>query len=102
MGVNGEGIYSTRPHSTFGEGEDVRFTMSKDSSHVFVFALEWPGEVLSLQSVSVNAGSEIVMLGSEEPLDWSLDDDGLHIQVRQELRSVCSHAWTFRIKRQVT
>ena len=99
MTVNGEGIYSTRPFSRFGEGENLRFTQSKDSSHVYVFALEWPGEVLSVQSVSVNSGSEIMMLGSDVTLDWSEDQAGLHIRVPQELRTVGRHAWTFRIKR---
>jgi len=99
MSVNGDGIYSTRPFSTFGEGENLRFTQSKDSSSLFVFALEWPGEVLSVQSVSVNPDSEIVMLGTDDTLRWSQDETGLHIQVPRELRNVSRHAWAFRIQR---
>ena len=99
MSVNGDGIYSTRPFSTFGEGENLRFTQSKDSSSLFVFALEWPGEVLSVQSVPVNPGSDIVMLGADDTLRWSQDETGLHIQVPRELRNVSKHAWTFRIQR---
>ena len=100
MSVNGEGIYATRQYSSYGEGKSLRFTRSKDASFVYVFALEWPGDVLIVQSVSARAGSEISMLGFDEPLDWSQDDHGLHIQVPQDLRTVGSHAWAFRIEPQ--
>jgi alpha-L-fucosidase len=99
MGVNGESIYSTRPYSTFGEGQNLRFTRSKDWRHVYVFALHRPGDVLTVHSVSARPGSEVSMLGSDEALAWSQDEDGLHIRVPQQLRQDGSHAWVFRVER---
>ena len=38
MRVNGEGIYGTRLHQPFSEGETVRFTRSKDGRTVYAFS----------------------------------------------------------------
>jgi len=98
MKVNGEGIYSTRQYTSFGEGNTLRFTRSKDSTRVFMFALEWPGEVLQVRSVRPLEGSEITLLGHDDPLEWSQDEGGLHIELPPELREVSRHAWTFRVQ----
>ena len=98
MMVNAEGIYGTRQYEPFGEGETVRFTRSKDRRTVYAFVLERPGPVLHLRSVTARDGSEVHMLGHARPLEWSQDEDGLHIQVPAELEDVGSHAWTFRIR----
>jgi len=97
MRVNSESIYDTRPYSTFGEGEYLRYTMSKDSGYVYVIALEWPGEVLMARSLDAQPGSAIVLLGSNMRLDWSKEDGGLRIHIPQQLRTVSEHAWTFRV-----
>jgi alpha-L-fucosidase len=97
MKVNGEGIYATRPFSTFGEGEILRFTQTKDGETVFAFALEWPGSELSMSSVSPTEHTEIRLLGHDAPLEWSLESDGLVVQMAPGLRSVSNHVWTFRI-----
>jgi alpha-L-fucosidase len=98
MGVNGEGIYGTRSHEPFGEGESVRFTRSKDSQTVYAFSLAWPGESLHLRSVRAREGSEIVLLGHEGPLDWAQDSDGLGIQLPPGLKEAGTLAWVFRIE----
>jgi alpha-L-fucosidase len=100
MDVNGEGIYATRPYTVYEEGEHLRFTQSKDSSTVYVFALDWPGEVLHLRSVRATGEAEIFLLGHDEPLRWSQGAEELHIQVPEERRDVSSHAWTFRVERE--
>ncbi len=98
MDVNGEGIYTTRQYSQYGEGEHLRFTRSKDSNTVYVFALEWPAEVLHVRSITAASNSEVTLLGHDQPLEWSRDDDGLHVEIPRDLRNVSNHAWTFRIE----
>ena len=63
--VNGEGVYASRPRelSLWKEGEDLRFTRSKDLRTVWAFALKWPGRELALTSVNPRTGSEIRMSG---------------------------------------
>jgi len=98
MDVNGEGIYATRPMSPSGEGQGLRFTQSKNGEVFYVFALNWPGSELRIESVTLNEGSEVTLLGHEEPLKWSQGDDGLRVQLPGEFRGASQHAWTFRIR----
>jgi alpha-L-fucosidase len=97
MKVNGEGIYGTRLHQPFSEGDTVRFTRSKDGRRIYAFLLEWPGRELHLRSVRAREGSAIRLLGHDRPLDWSEDAAGLHIQLPPELEEAGSHAWVLRI-----
>ena len=97
MDVNGEGIYGTRLHKPFSEGETVRFTRSKDGRRVYAFLLEWPDESLHLRSIQAREGSDIVLLGHDQPLAWVSEADGLHIQLPPELEEAGTHAWTIRI-----
>ena len=101
MKVNGEGIYGTRKYSQFGEGDHLRFTHSKDSGSVYVFALAWPGDTLHVRSLTTLSSSEVTLLGHDGKLEWSQDNDGLHVKLPPSLRNVSNHAWTFRIE-QVT
>ena len=45
MRVNAGGIHATRPRpgELWREGDDVRFTRSKDGKTTWAFALRWPG-----------------------------------------------------------
>jgi len=97
MDVNGEGIYGTRLRKPFSEGETVRFTRSKDGRIVYAFSLEWPGEVLHLNSVTAREGGAVVLLGHGQPLDWTQEADGLHIQLPPGLEEAGGVAWVFRI-----
>lgn len=98
MDLNGEGIYGTRLRKPFSEGETVRFTRSKDGRRVYAFLLEWPGESLHLRSIQAREGSDIVLLGHDQPLEWSSDADGLYIQLPPELEEAGGIAWAFRIE----
>jgi alpha-L-fucosidase len=57
--VNGEAIYSTRPRQgdLWKEGQDIRFTRSKDNQTVYAICLKWPGKTLTLKSVRPAAGA---------------------------------------------
>ncbi len=120
--VNGEAIYDTRPCVIFGEGptrntgggfsenkdkpytsEDVRFTRSKDGKTVYVIALGWPEERLTIRSLRVNtAGSDarVQLLGRDGDVRFALNDQGqLAIQVPKLAppRRPCEHAFAFKL-----
>ncbi len=102
MDVNGEAVYSTRPHSTPGEGEHLRFTRSNDGDTIFVFALEWPGTELTAASLTpgtltIGERSEVTLLGHMGPLEWTQDEGGLRILLPAGARGVSEHAWVFRV-----
>ncbi|MGD1104773.1 MAG: alpha-L-fucosidase, partial [Terriglobia bacterium] len=70
LNVNGEAIYDTRPWSAFNDGDDVRFTRTKDGRHVYAISLKWPGESLTLRSLRAREGSRVTMLGVNTALKW--------------------------------
>lgn len=111
MDINGESIFGTRPWKVFGEGpaiesaapinaqgfnegtgkpftaEDVRFTQKGDTLYAIV--LGWPTQSLKIKSLGKKTNlldkeiANIQLLGSEEKIDWSRDDDALTIEPPQ-------------------
>jgi alpha-L-fucosidase len=100
--VNGEAIYATRPWMYWKEGDDIRFTRSKDHKFVYVVALEWPGETLKLRSIRAHPGSAIHMLGYKPSLAWHVDPDGSTVialppALQNESARPCKQAYAFKI-----
>lgn len=101
--VNGPGIYATRERDLdlWREGDDLRFTRSKDGGMVYAFLLSWPGKSLRLRSVRPKPGSSIRLLGYTDPISWRLDDAGLMIDLPEPLqdpsRRPCRFAWGLSI-----
>lgn len=102
--VNGEAIYGTRPWHTYGEGpttihadsfgesksqpftaKDIRFTTK--GNILYAICLDWPGEEVNVASLSTKTFlgsqeiSDISLLGSQENLTWSRDENGLKIKL---------------------
>ncbi len=104
--VNGEAIYATRPWRRWNEGDQIRFTRSKDSKYVYAIVLSWPGERLVLKSLRAKDGAEVRMLGVEKPLEWRNTDNGLEIELPTQLQEPaqrpCKQAWAFRIEQAPT
>jgi alpha-L-fucosidase len=101
--VNGEAIYGTRPWTYWKEGDDVRFTRTKDNRFVYAISLKWPGDTLALRSLRAKEGSAVTLLGFKEPLKWRNDGErGLVIEVPKELQDEakrpCKQAYAFRIE----
>lgn len=89
--INGEAIYATRPFSIYRDGLDrrdikVRYTRSKDNSTLYATAFDWPGETLTLMSLKEGQAdaskiSSIRLLGADDELTWTQDEQGLHIKL---------------------
>ncbi|MBO0862854.1 MAG: alpha-L-fucosidase [Chloracidobacterium sp.] len=101
--VNGPGIYSTRERELdlWREGDNLRFTRSKDGGLVHAFMLSWPGKTLSLRSVKPKPGSTIRLLGYQDPITWRLDEAGLILDFPESLQDPskrpCQFAWALSI-----
>ena len=100
--VNGETIYKSRRWSIYREGDDVRFTRSKDGRYVYAISLKWPGAELVLQSVRALEDTDITMLGVDRSLKWHQDEDGLVIEIPQSIgeNRPCEQAYAFKIEAQ--
>ncbi len=102
MRVNGEAIYGSRLWDHYEDGETVRYTYT-GGDHVYAVSLAWPGEELVLNRVEPAPGSEIRMLGYDEPLAWSFEEGGpltiaLPEALHDEASRPCDHAWVFKIR----
>lgn len=102
--VNGEAIYETRPWKVFGEGptrirggghkvekqkivyteKDIRFT-KKGEHTLYAIIMDAPKADILVETFSTNLSTlvdgvdSIRLLGSDEPVKWKLDENGLHI-----------------------
>ena len=102
MEVNGEAIYGSRLWAYYEDGDAIRYTWP-GGDHVYAVSLGWPGRELTLNHVKPAPGSEIHMLGYDEPLSWTFDDGaGLSISIPDALQDEgarpCEHAFVFRIQ----
>jgi alpha-L-fucosidase len=75
LNTNGEAIFNTRPLAgeKWKQGDHLRFTQSEAGSTIYAFALQWPGEELVLNSVTLSLGATVSILGTSESLSWHLD-----------------------------
>ncbi len=73
--TNGEAIFNTHamPGVAWKEGDNIRFTHSDLGPIIYAIALQWPGDELALQSVKLQPGATVRMLGDSEDLSWRLD-----------------------------
>ncbi|MFZ0250995.1 MAG: alpha-L-fucosidase [Acidimicrobiales bacterium] len=79
LAVNGEAIYGSRPwvvtESTALDGTPLRFTKSGEGVYALVFGPP-PGRRLSMPSVDGTRVRRVRLVGSAEPLEWSVEDGG--------------------------
>lgn len=115
LAVNGEAIYGSRPWKTYGEGptevleghftdtkrspftsQDFRFTRQGDT--LYAVCLGWPAGEAIIRSLGSAAGqvTAVSLLGTEGPLAFRQDADGLHIALPDA--RPCDYAYTFKVK----
>jgi alpha-L-fucosidase len=103
MRVNAGGIHATRPRAgeLWHEGDDVRFTRSKDGKITWAWAMRWPGASLHLATLEAGTGTEVRLEGFPKPLTWRQRSGGLEIDIPAELqpeaRRPCREVWGFRV-----
>ncbi|WP_268225074.1 alpha-L-fucosidase [Sinomicrobium oceani] len=102
MKVNGEAVYGTEsPESGFEEGDDIRFTAKKSTPFCYAVTFKRPENTFRLKNLKPEAGSEIRLLGYEQPLTWDYQEDsGLAISVPATVLEQVGEtpAWTFKIE----
>ena len=97
LDINGEAIYSSEKlKKDYKQGEYLRFTKKNNSNSYFAIALKKPENSITIKNIEPNKNSLIHLLGYDEPLIWSFDnEEGLKIQVPQSIPG--EMAWTFQI-----
>lgn len=76
--VNGEAIYATRSCARYNDGDNIRYTRSKDDKTVYVAVLNWNSDVrrIPLEHLVVPDGAEITILGLPDRIEWERHGDG--------------------------
>jgi len=114
MGVNSEGIHSTRPWKIFGTGpgtqaaggpmnernrkpmtaEEVRFTVKGKSLYAFVMG--WPDKEALIAPLGISSPQmpgkivNVELLGHRDRVQWRQEPAGLRVQMPAE--KPCDHA----------
>jgi len=103
MEVNGEVIYSSRGAKNYLENESIYYIRSKDDKYLYAVLTEWPGESVQLKYADPVAGSEMQLLGSDEPLVWEDQKaDGINIKLPSAWQNAknrpVKYAWVIKMK----
>ena len=117
MAVNGEGLYGTRPWTTFGEGptrsggsqfneaaqawtaEDYRFVRKGDT--LFAFQMAWPANrealITELKLAEGRRVKDVRLVGYEGIVPWSQTVHGLQIGLPPAAPSEAVHAFAVQL-----
>jgi alpha-L-fucosidase len=101
--VNGAAIYGTRTLPEYQEGENIRYTRSKDGKIIYAIAMDWPGKTLRLRYIEPRQGSKIYMLGFKKALSWRKNSKGevvvtMPAALQRAASRPCLYAWTLKIR----
>jgi alpha-L-fucosidase len=96
LSVNGEAIYATGSLKKYKEGDNIRFTTSKDGKYVYAMITKKPSNTISISQVKPTIGSKIYMLGVKEPLSWKFVGEAVEITLPNQLPG--NYAWTLKIQ----
>ena len=77
--INGEAVYASRPFEVFGD-KSVCYT--RNNGNVYATLLDWTNGPVTLKALraggtTLGRVSKVEMLGSDEPLTFAQDDQGL-------------------------
>lgn len=96
MKINGESIYGTRMYFTFKDGENIRYTQSKDGKTRYIFLFDFPSADVILSKLKLSKGARITMLGGAGSLAWKDEGSQIRIRVPQKLKSAGDHVWVLK------
>jgi alpha-L-fucosidase len=100
LNMNGEGIYGTRMWNPWKEGENIRFTQSKDKKWVYSFWLQWPGKQFRCESIKPKVGSKVKMLGCSDDLVWMRNETETVVEIPDSIEQMkpCNFAWGLKFE----
>ena len=106
--TNGEAIYATRPWTVAKQGDNLRFTQSKNHKYLYAIYKGWPQGEVRIDDLLLDEQAKVQLLGVEQDLPWKQlykDSEsgkykGVAIQVPDSLRARVDarNAVAFRIQ----
>lgn len=101
MAAHAEAIYGTRarPGTDWKEGENIRFTRTKDDSVTYVFLFAWPGRQLTLHTIHSDQAPTVELLGAPGRLSARSSPDGLIIDLGSDRPAKPELAYVLKLAR---
>src|SRR5690242_19508515 len=97
MKVNGQAIYGTRMFDSYGEGDRVRFTQTKDGQVRYIFLFDFPKESITISKMPFASSTHVKMLGSSKNLIWKKTAVGVQIATSPSLRKLSDYVWVIEV-----
>ncbi len=97
MKVNGEGIYGTRMYKVFKEGDNIRYTQSKDGKTKFIFLFDFPMDKVTISEMVFSKNARLHLLGSKQQLKWMVKNGKTEIVIPGGLKKVTDHVWVIKV-----
>lgn len=94
--TNGEAIYATNSRKEYKQGDNIRFTVSKDGKFTYAILTKAGEKSVTLNSVQPRAGSKLTMLGNTQPLTWKSTGNGVTVDLPAALPG--KYAWVLKIE----
>lgn len=96
LAVNGEAIYGTAGRKDYKEGDNIRFTVSKDGKTTYAILTRVDSRQAIVSTVNVTSRSKITMLGYDGMLPFTQDNGRVMIELPEDLPG--KYAWTIKIQ----
>lgn len=98
MKQNGTAIYGTRMYKVFGEGDNVRYTQTKDGKTKYVFLFGFPDKTIVLNKLELTKESNLQLMGTNQKLLWKQTVTGTEISIPQHLKSSSRYVWVLKVQ----
>ena len=96
--VNGEAIYATRSWKTFSQGDNIRFTRSKDGQYWYVFLFDYPEQPLLIEDRDGRKIRAVTLLSSGRKLRFRERGEGLEVSLPERMKESGEHVWVLKIE----
>jgi alpha-L-fucosidase len=96
--VNGEAIYSSRMFNIFGEGDNIRFTQSKDGHTQYLFLFNFPNNKIVLDKIPLAKNATVQLLGTTKKLRWKSTSQGVEILIPANMKSITNDVWVLKVQ----
>ncbi|MFN8252566.1 MAG: alpha-L-fucosidase [Ferruginibacter sp.] len=96
MKVNSEAIYNTRSYSTFGEGDNIRFTQSKDGKTQYIFLFNFPETPVTIHKLPFAKNTVLQLIGSNKKITWKNTAGGIEITMLASLKNTTDFVWVLK------
>ena len=98
MKQNGAAIYGTRMYKVFGEGDNVRYTQTKDGKTKYVFLFGFPDKTIVLNKLELTKESNVQLIGTNQKIQWKQTAAGIEISIPGNLRASSSYVWVLKVQ----